>query len=335
MKQKLLDYICDPVDKSTLRLINPIYATKGDIIEGVLISESGREYPIRAGIPRFVVNEELGKTVDSFGDEWNFFNFDQFKLNWLNHTVKNTFGSPDVFRGKVVVDAGAGSGMQSLWMSKAGADYIISLELSHSVDGIMKKNLQQVDNIDVVQCSIDQPPIKDSVIGGIVVCHNVIQHTRSVEDTARALWCIVSRGGEFVFNCYPKNDLGLIRKLRLKLYSILRNYFSRRSFRFLLNYSRLMSTLRFIPILGLFLEKSSVMVRGDVPKGPHYIKRCYIAGVLNTFDCYGSHSYQHLKSDDEMKRLITELQPDSSKVLNAKQYFSRPQPIGCALRLFK
>lgn len=96
-----------------------------------------------------------------------------------------------------------------------------------------------------------------------------------------------------------------------------------------------MSILRFIPILGLLLEKSSVMVRGDMPKGPHYIKRCYIAGVLNTFDCYGSHSYQHLKSDDEIKKLITELQPDSSKVLNVKQYFSRPQPIGCALRLFK
>lgn len=335
MKSKLLDYLCDPVDKSELELTNPVYDKTGNIIEGMLTSKSGREYPITKGIPRFLKNSAEQKSVESFGNEWNYFNFDQFKTNWLNHTVKNTFGSTDIFQGKVVVDAGAGSGMQSLWMSQAGADYIISMELSHSVDGIMRKNLQQVDNVDVVQCSIDQPPIKDGVIGGIVVCHNVIQHTRSVEDTAHALWCIVSRGGEFVFNCYPKNDLGLIRKLRLKLYSVLRTFFSRRSFRFLLNYSRLMSILRFIPILGLLLEKSSLMVRGDVPKGPHYIKRCYIAGVLNTFDCYGSHFYQHLKSDDEIKRLIFELQPDSSKVLNVKQYFSRPQPIGCALRLFK
>lgn len=335
MKSKLLDYLCDPIDKSELELENPVYDKTRNIIEGMLTSKSGRNYFIRDGIPRFVGNDVNQKSVESFGNEWNYFNFDQFKTNWLNHTVKNTFGSPDIFRGKVIVDAGAGSGMQSLWMSQSGADYIISLELSHSVDGIMKENLQQVDNVDVVQCSIDQPPIKDSVIDGIVVCHNVIQHTRSVEDTARALWCIVSQGGEFVFNCYAKNDLGLIRKLRLKLYSVLRNFFSQRSFRFLLNYSRLMSILRFIPILGLLLEKSSVMVRGDIPKGPHYIKRCYIAGVLNTFDCYGSHSYQHLKSDDEIKRLITALQPDSSKVLNVKQYFSMPQPIGCALRLFK
>lgn len=230
MKLKLLDYLCDPIDKTELELKNPVYDKKGDITEGMLNSKSGRSYVIRQGIPRFVENNAMQKSVESFGNEWNFFNFDQFEINWLNHTVRNTFGSPDIFQGKVVVDAGAGSGMQSLWMSRSGADYIISLELSHSVDGIMKKNLQQVDNVDVVQCSIDQPPIKDGIINGIVICHNVIQHTPSVEDTAHALWRIVSQGGEFVFNCYAKNDLGLIRKLRLKLYSALRKFFSRRSF---------------------------------------------------------------------------------------------------------
>lgn len=48
------------------------------------------------------------------------------------------------------------------------------------------------------------------------------------------------------------------------------------------------------------------------------LRRCYVAGVLNTFDCYGSHSYQHLKTNEEIKQLVFELQPDSGKCLTLK-----------------
>ena len=335
MNPKLLNLLCDPVDKSNVHLQHAEYDERGRIIEGLLVSESGRHFPIRHGIPRFIPDTAVTGSVESFGDEWNFFNFDLFKLNWLNHTVKNTFGSTEAFLGKVIVDAGGGSGAQSLWMSEAGAEHVICLELSHSVDGVIEKNLENVSNVDVVQCSIDHPPIKDGAIKGIVICHNVIQHTPTVEDTARALWRLVGQGGEFVFNCYPKNDHGLIRKARLLLYSRLRAFLSKRPFRSRLTYSRIMSMLRFIPLLGPVLELSMMMVRGDVPKGPNYFLRAYRSGVLNTFDFYGAHSYQHLKRDEEILALVKELQPDSKKVCNVARYFSRPQPIGIALRVFK
>lgn len=335
MKQKLLDYLCDPVDQSELELVEPVLDQRGNIVSGLLKSSAGRVYPIRDGVPRFAENDVKKKSVESFGNEWNFFNYDAFKLNWLNHTVKNTFGSLEAFKGKVVVDSGAGSGMQSRWISEAGASHVIALELSHSVDDVMRKNLADLDNVDVIQCSIDAPPIKTHSITGIVVCHNVIQHTPSVEGTARALWRLVGSGGEFVFNCYPKNDKGLLRQLRLQVYYALRAILSRRSFGFILTYARIMSALRMIPILGVLLEKSAFMVRGDVVKGERYWYRCYKAGVLDTYDCYGSHAYQHLKSDDEIKSLVQELQPDQVKVKNFDLYFLRPQPIGIALRLFK
>jgi len=335
MKPRLLDYLCDPIDKSNIRLVDPVYDKMGNILHGSLVSGSGNRYPIREGVPRFVDQTALSETVESFGNEWNYFNFDQFKLNWLNHTVKNTFGSIDVFKDRVVVDCGAGSGMQSLWMSQAGAEYVISLELSHSVDGIMKKNLSGADNVDVVQCSIDQPPLKEACINGIVICHNVIQHTPSVEKTAHALWKIIGESGEFVFNCYPKNDSGLVRKARLAIYYVMRNVLSRQSFNVILRYAKFLSLLRLVPILGWLLEKSFLMVRGDVPAGPNWLKRAYKLGVLNTYDCYGAHTYQHLKTDDEIRNLVRALQPDKAKVLNEDKYFLRPQPIGIALRLFK
>ncbi len=335
MKQRLLEFLCDPVDKSELRLEDPVSDNHGDIIAGFLVSNSGRRYLIRNGIPRFVGDGNLRETVRSFGDQWNTFNFDLFKQNWLNHTVKNTFGSTEIFRQKIIVDAGAGSGMQTLWMSEAGADYVISLELSHSVDGIMKQNLRGVENIDIIQCSIDRPPLKDEAIRGLVICHNVIHHTRSVEDTALALWRIVAKEGELVFNCYPKNDRGLIRKVRFGFYLALRRSLRRRSIVFRFWYARVMGLLRFLPLFGFLLEKSGLMVRGDVPAGPGFLRRAYMAAVLNTFDVFGSHTYQHHKTAEEITRLVQELQPDPARVVNLESYFRRPQPIGCALRLVK
>lgn len=332
MNSELLKYLCDPVDKSELALIDPVFGRDGSVESGWLASTGGRRYPIRKGVPRFV-GEDRNAAVESFGDEWNYFNFDQFKLNWLVHAIQNTFGGLEVFRGKVVVDCGAGSGMQSRWMAEAGASHVISLELSHSVDGVMRRNLQGLTKVDIVQCSIDNPPLKDECVNGIVICHNVIQHTPSVERTAQALWRIVAPGGEFVFNCYGRNDHGLLRKIRLLLYGAVRAVLSRAPFRLILLYSQTMALLRFVPILGYVLEKSGFMVRGDVPAGPERWQRAYRLGVLNTFDCYGSHAYQHLKRDCEIKALVAELQPNPEKVLNFERYFQRPQPIAIALRL--
>jgi len=330
----LLDYLCDPADQSPLKLIDPNLAEDGSILSGTLQSASGRSFPIREGVPRFA-QPEAQHSVTSFGDEWNHFNFDEFRINWLEHTVKHTFGSLDEFRHKVVVDAGAGSGIQSRWISEAGARHVIALELSHSVDDVMKRNLAGMRNVDIVQCSIDAPPLRDACIDGMVICHNVIQHTASVENTARALWRIVASGGEFVFNCYPKNDQGLLRKLRFRFYEALRAFFVKRSFGFLLAYARIMAALRMVPLLGWVLEKSMLVVRGDVPAGPSYLRRAYRSAALNTFDCYGSHSYQHLKTDDEIRALVSELQPDTSLVRNMDRYFLRPPPVGIALRLRK
>ncbi|MDX8377354.1 MAG: hypothetical protein R8L53_04960, partial [Mariprofundales bacterium] len=169
----------------------------------------------------------------------------------------------------------------------------------------------------------------------LVYCHNVIQHTPSVEKTAHALWPLVKTGGEFIFNCYPKNDLGIIRKIRLAMQNSMRSFLSKRSFAFIHTYARIMSILRFIPLLGWFLEKSTLMFRGDVPKGDHYMRRAYKSGVLNTFDWFGSHGFQHYKTNDDIRALVGELQPDLNKVKNMEEYFLRPQPIGIALRLFR
>jgi SAM-dependent methyltransferase len=339
MTKFLLDYLADPRTLGKLELVDPIYNGE-QIASGKLVAPDGVAYPIINGIPRFVIRTPR-EAVRSFGDEWNFFNYDAFKVNWLTHVVGNTFGTSDVFRDKVIVDAGAGSGMQSVWMLECGAKHVILLELSDSVDDVIQRNLARVGykNFDVIQCSIDAPPIAPDNVEGIVICHNVIQHTPSVPNTARALFRIVKPASEFVFNCYGKDNDTWFREVRFHFQVCVRSFLKRRSFNFRLFYSRAMATLRFLPILGWILERSMLCFRGDVPRGTDsyysFLKRGYRQGLLNTFDWYGAHEYQHHLSEAELRKLVSELQPDSSKVLNLDRYFRVPAPIGCAFRIKK
>lgn len=336
----LLDYLCEPITKAPLQLVDPVFSSDGMIHSGILVSPTGKRYPIVDGIPRFI--EYLPRhTVESFGDEWNYFNFTDFKVNWLTHTVANTFGGTAAFKNKLIVDAGGGSGAQTKWFVEYGARHVIMMDLSHSVDHVVKNNLAGLNNVDVIQCSIDAPPLRDHSIDGLVYCHNVIQHTPSVEKTAHALYALVAAGGEFVFNCYPRNDQGLVRWVRFHLiYKSLRALLSRMPFRIILFYARSLAVLSLVPGLGVLLEKSGLCVSGDVPRLAaesewSYKKRRFKNTALNTFDAFGGHAFQHHRSDDEIRSLVTALQPDPSKVKNITEYFRRPTPIGCALRVFR
>jgi len=225
----LLQFLCEPITQAPLSLIDATYDSNRNIITGQLVTPAGKRYPIIRGVPRFI-DYVPSKSVESFGDEWNYFNFTDFKINWLSHTVKNTFGHTDAFKNKVIVDAGGGSGAQTKWFSEYGAKHVIMLDLSHSVDDVVRRNHAGLTNIDVIQCSIDAPPLRAQSIDGIVYCHNVIQHTPSVEKTAEALYTLVAPGGEFVFNCYALNDSGVLRWVRFHLvYQCLRALLSRTS----------------------------------------------------------------------------------------------------------
>ena len=115
---------------------------------------------------------------------------------------------------------------------------------------------------------------------------------------------------------------------------------SRMPFKVILAYASFISLLRIVPLLGAILEKLNFAVQGDVPIIPgekffDRIKRRFKASQLNTFDAYGSHSYQHHKSDYDILRLALSLQNDSNKIGNLDESFKRPKPIGCALRISK
>lgn len=334
MHIRLLPYLVDPIDGSTLRLSDNSAIVCDRVETGSLVSAAGREYPIKSGVPRFVLDGEISATVQSFGDEWNYFNYDRFKSNWLTHIANGAFGSPEYFRDKIIVDCAAGSCMHAKWMSEYGAKHVIALELSDSVDGVAQDNLRNIDNVDVIQCSIDAHPVRKNSIDGLVICNAAIQHTPSVEATARALWSMVGPQGELSFSCYAKYPNDPVWMMRYWLvYRPLRATLSRCSFGTILGYAKLMGRLRMVPILGVLLEKANFLVRGEVPPGDRYQERLYETTVLNTFDWFGSHKYQHQLSADELAAICSALTPKPQKVLNLEAYRHRPMLPGLPIRL--
>ncbi|MBO8219563.1 class I SAM-dependent methyltransferase [Prochlorococcus marinus] len=343
MTPYLLEFLIDPATGEKLTLENPIYDSFGNIESGILNSISGNNYQIIRGVPRFLENLSV-KTAAAFGDEWNFFNFEQFKENWLKHVVKNTFGSVNIFKDNIIIDAGCGSGAQAKWFLEYGASHVFLMDLSHSVDDVVKRNLSGVDptRFDIIQCSIDAPPFMPMSFKGLVYCHNVIQHTPSVEKTANSLYNLLAPGGEFVFNCYSTNDHNLVTWIRFNfIYKPLRFTLRRLPFKLRLLYSRIVASLKILPLIGFLLEKSGFVIQGDVPiiKGESPIKRfkrAFRLSVLNTFDAFGGHTYQWHKSDEEIKSIIYSFEPKPTKILNTAKYFQKPRrPIGCALRIFR
>lgn len=228
-------------------------------------------------------------------------------------------------------------------MLESGAKRVILLELSQSVDDVVARNIpaDMRARLDVIQCSIDQPPLKAACIDGTVICHNVIQHTKSVEATAQALFNIVAPGGEFVFNCYRRGRMNVMNVIRSYLtYGPMRGLMRQMPFGVILFYARLMGALRLVPILGWLNNKLRLSLTGKVPliEGESWLnrqKRVYSLTVLNTFDTYGSHAYQHHLSEVEQRKIIEALQPDHSKLRNLDAYFASPQPTGCAIRIGK
>jgi uncharacterized protein YbaR (Trm112 family)/SAM-dependent methyltransferase len=314
MRQWGLEYLACPVDGSPLDL-HDAHREGDDIVSGRLVSRSGRSYPIVHGVPRFVGStaNQSEASVESFGFEWNELNFDSFFVNWREHVVGRNFGSLDYFEDRVILECGSGSGMHARWMLENGARRVVSLELSHSVDGILRKNLAGLEDRSlVVQCDIAEAPIRKGS-ADVIYCINVVQHTEDPQRTTQRLYELLGPSSELYINYYwreEKMPLGFhFRELmRQHVFGNLPN-------RVTLGIFRVLAGAAMVPGLDAALVRM-LLIRGEVPAGPGYLRRKYRQTVLNSYDYYGSHSYQHYFTADDLRRLFAASGIPMAKVTN-------------------
>lgn len=168
--------------------------------DGVLHGEA-TEYPIVAGIPRFV---ERDNYASDFGSQWNRFPKTQLdshsKLTLSEDRLARCLGEPlENLRGKLVLEAGSGAGRFTEVLLKHGA-IVHSFDFSNAVEANFHNNGAS-DRLLLVQGDIRRIPFANSAYD-YVICLGVLQHTPSPEDSIASLWTMVKPGGKLVIDHY-------------------------------------------------------------------------------------------------------------------------------------
>ncbi len=119
-----------------------------EVETGTISCVCGKMYPIVRGIPRFLPDTlaaDLKKAQETFSYEWKMFRFGE--RNWgqdIEHR-KGLFldalgASPEELRGKLILDAGCGSGLLSMEMAKSFGMEVVALDLAFGIENAYRKN---------------------------------------------------------------------------------------------------------------------------------------------------------------------------------------------------
>lgn len=169
---------------------------------GVLVSQSGRTYPVVDGIPRFMSSRNY---AGAFGEQWKRYRRTQLD----SHTglpisrvrLKRCLGPAiwDGLAGKLVLEAGCGAGRFTEVLLDKGA-LVMSIDLSMAVEA-NRSNFPENDFHRIAQADITLLPFAPQQFD-LVLCLGVIQHTPSPERTIASLYAQVRPGGSLVIDQY-------------------------------------------------------------------------------------------------------------------------------------
>lgn len=163
-----------------------------EVETGTISCVCGKTYPIVRGIPRFLPDDlaaDLKKAQETFSYEWKMFRFGE--RNWgqdIEHR-KGLFldamgASPEDLRGKLILDAGCGSGLLSMEMAKSFGMEVVALDLAFGIENAYKKNTNPY--VYYLQGSVLALPFRHQVFdrmycaGVLVACPNTHEGFKSI-----------------------------------------------------------------------------------------------------------------------------------------------------------
>jgi len=185
MKLWALEYVRCPETGSPVELRDAV-CEDGEVVSGSLRGASGREYPIRDGVPQLTlqpVSNAENQTVSAFGEQWDLFECrDGFAASRELFFSFFPVLQPADFPGRAVLDAGCGNGRWLRRVAEMGGRRVIGLDYSCSVYNSWI-NTRHLPNVTVVRGSILRPPLRPSVFD-LVLSMGVIHH---LDDPARGM----------------------------------------------------------------------------------------------------------------------------------------------------
>jgi len=208
MKRELLKYIVCPKCKGQLRLEAEIWE-EGEIKSGYLRSDCGERFAIIDFIPRFIPGDQY---VKSFSFEWQVHNKTQVD-SLSGHAVslrqfKSRVDFPlSELRGKLVLDAGCGTGRYSEITLNNGAT-VIGVDLSYSID-VAFANMGRRENAHFIQADIMHLPFPENTFD-FAFSFGVLHHTPDAAGAFAALAKLVKPKGKFAIFVYSSYNKGIV-----------------------------------------------------------------------------------------------------------------------------
>jgi SAM-dependent methyltransferase len=311
--------LCDPI---TGRRLDPVVAARtpaGAPISGVLrVEGTDIGYPIIDCVARLTPElahrhaawlEPFGlrppelesasfqpeETVDSFGFQWNW-NANMRSEADLQWRVASRFGvNESLFDGKLVLDAGSGAGDQTAWMHRRGAS-VVSIDLSSAI-GVVAAKMRLHPNWVGIQGDITRLPFAGETFD-LVYCEGVIQHTRDSAGTVRELLRVLRSGGTILATHYPA-PVRLRGRLRNAYTEMIRRRTSSMSRYRLLLLTGVLAAAAYVPGLRWLVRRSGTAQHS-------HLMPDFKTTWTNTFDWYGTHSFQRLIPTETFWRYFEE-----------------------------
>jgi 2-polyprenyl-3-methyl-5-hydroxy-6-metoxy-1,4-benzoquinol methylase len=238
---------------------------------------------------------QLEDTVDSFGFQWswNAHMRSEADLRWR---VASRFGVDEtLFNDKLVLDAGSGAGDQTAWMQRHGAS-VVSIDLSSAI-GVVAAKMRLHSNWVGVQGDITRLPFGGETFD-LIYCEGVIQHTRDSAGTVRELLRMLRAGGTILASHYAASPR-LRGRLREAYTDVVRQRTSRMNRYRLLLFTGLMATAAYVPGLRWLVRHSGTAQHSDLMPD-------FKTTWTNTFDWYGTHSFQRVIPTETFQRYFEE-----------------------------
>jgi SAM-dependent methyltransferase/uncharacterized protein YbaR (Trm112 family) len=213
VRNELLEYLLCPSCASALES-HPERRDGDEIISGRLACTGcDASFPIAGGVPRMnVAMDGLERTQQTFSYEWNAHQngaLEESETLWgltleddWNYFKEATSLRDDDLDGKVVLDAGCGSGRLTRQMAEHGAAVVIGVDMVEAVDGAFERS-RDLPNVHIVQGNIFELPLRRQAFD-LVWSNGVIHHTPDAKGAHAALARMVKPRGLMYVWVYAK-----------------------------------------------------------------------------------------------------------------------------------
>jgi SAM-dependent methyltransferase len=196
---------------------HPLYAylrcpdCKGALApEGDQLRCGCRQWPVVRSVPRFVASDAY---VSSFSFEWNTHSTTQLDSERGDRMSEDTLRAktgldPETVRGKLVLDAGTGTGRFAQVLRRWGAR-VIGADLSLAVEAA-QRNVGGTGDALIVQADIARLPFAEATFD-FIVSIGVLHHTPDTRRHFEALLPLLKPGGSVCIWVYPAEGAYLLR----------------------------------------------------------------------------------------------------------------------------